>query len=74
MNAEVPEETLVSVVELLGFVADLCAGQQETLNVALCRFTHSYYPSKELGAEAKELADVLAGALGFADAQLEPQR
>ncbi|MGH9093066.1 MAG: hypothetical protein ACRDZR_17065 [Acidimicrobiales bacterium] len=74
MNAHVPEDQLVSAVEMLCFVADLCASQQETLNVALCRFTHSYYPAKDLRAEAKELADDLARALGFADSSLEPKR
>ena len=74
MNAPVPEETLVSTVELLCFIADLCADQQETMNVALCRFTHSYYPAKDLGTEAREVADGLARVLGFTDASLEPAR
>ncbi len=73
MNAHVREETLRSAIELLGFVADLCLGQQETMNVALCRFTHSYYPAKDLAAEARALADGLARPVGFAVFSLEPQ-
>ena len=44
------EEEVVELIELLDFVADLCVGQPEELNVALCRFTLSYYPAAELEA------------------------
>jgi len=72
MNASVPEVEILGVVELLNFVAELCADQPEELNVALCRFTATYYPAHQLRAEAKEMADRLARALGFVDASLEP--
>jgi hypothetical protein len=72
MNASVPEEELLVAVEVLRFVADLCACQPEEMNVALCRFTSNYYPSTELRAEVIEVADRLAQVLGFADASLEP--
>jgi len=72
MNASVPEEELLLAVEVLRFVADLCACQPEELNVALCRFTSNYYPASELWAEATEVADCLARMLGLVDASLEP--
>lgn len=72
MNASGPEEDLLVAVELLRFVADLCAGQPEELNVALCRFTASFYPSTWLRAEVLEVADRLAQVLGFVGSSLEP--
>ena len=72
MNAQVPEEDLLVAVELLRFVADLCACQPEEIDVALCRFTSSYWPATELRAEAIEVADRLAQVMGFVDASLEP--
>lgn len=72
MNAQVPEEDLLVVVELLRFVADLCAGQPEELNVALCRFTHTYHPAHHFAAEVTDIGDRLAKVLGFADLSLEP--
>lgn len=71
MNAQVPEEELLGAVELLRFVADLCAAQPEELNVALCRFTRTYYPAQQLLAEVVEVGDRLAQTLGFADLSLE---
>lgn len=73
MTATVCEETLHSAAELLGFVADLCLGQQETMNVALCRFTHSYFPATDLAGKARALGDGLARALGDADVSPEAQ-
>lgn len=56
MNASVPEEELLVAVEVLRFVADLCACQPEEMNLALCRFTSNYYPAAELRSEALEVA------------------
>jgi hypothetical protein len=72
MNAQVPEEELLVAVDVLRFVADLCACQPEEMNVALCRFTSNYYPATHLRAEAIEVADRLAQAMGFLDASMEP--
>lgn len=72
MNAQITEEDLLVAVEVLRFVAELCAGQEEELNVALCRHTNTYYPAHHLAAEVKEIGDRLAQALGFADLSLEP--
>jgi len=72
MNASVPEEELLVAVEVLRFVADLCACQPEEMNLALCRATSNYYPATHLRAEALEGADGLAQVLGFVDASLEP--
>jgi len=47
------------LIELLDFCGDLCVGQPEELNVALCRFTLSYYPAAELEAAARRAADRL---------------
>jgi hypothetical protein len=77
MSAPLPEvERLAAVdllvaMELLRFVADLCAGQPEELNVALCRFTSCYYPSTDLAAEALGAADRLARLLGYAGSSPE---
>lgn len=71
VTVSLPEEDLLGVVELLNFVADLCANQPEELNVALCRFTATYYPAQRLREEILETADRLAQALGFANASLE---
>lgn len=72
MKAHIAEEHLLDAVELLRFVADLCACQPEELTVALCNFNATYYPAKQLRAEVIEAADRLAQALGFADSTLEP--
>jgi hypothetical protein len=72
MNAKVDEEDLLRAVELLRFVADLCRAEPEELNVALCRFTNTYYPAHHLLDEVVEVGDGLAQALGFADLSLEP--
>jgi len=72
MNTPVPEEDLLLAVEVLRFVAELCAGQPQEMGVALCRFTSSYYPATALRAEVIEVADQLARVLGFVDASLEP--
>ncbi len=68
------EAQVLCAVEALRFVADLCHAQPEELNVALCRFTHSYYPAHHLEAEVIDIADDLARRLGFADSTLEPAR
>jgi hypothetical protein len=65
------EEDLVGLIEMLSFVADLCHGQPDELNVALCRHTHAYYPAAELAADMRIAADRLAQALGFANANFE---
>ncbi len=57
------EEEVVELIELLDFVADLCVGQPEELNVALCRFTLSYSPAAELEAAARRAADRLRCAV-----------
>jgi hypothetical protein len=72
MNVSVPEQEVLAAVELLTFIADLCADRPEELNVALCRFTATYFPATDLRAEVKEMADGLARVLGFSDASLEP--
>jgi hypothetical protein len=59
MKAFLEEEDVVELIELLDFVADLCVGQPEELNVALCRFTLSYYPAAELETAARRAADRL---------------
>lgn len=71
MNAQVPETELLGAIELLRFIADLCVAQPEELNVALCRFTHTYHPATQLLAEVIEIGDRLAQTLGFADLSLQ---
>ena len=73
MTVALPEETVLGLIELLVFVADLCADQHEALNKAIYRFTaSSSYAAGELNSDATDIADLLAQALGFADASLEP--
>jgi len=71
MRVSIEEEEIYRLVELLDFVADLCACQQEDLNVALCRFTASYYPARRLQADVMEVAEALRRAMGPEDSSLE---
>ena len=71
MTVSLLEEDVVAVIEMLTFVAELCDGQPEELNVALCRHTHTYYPAAELAAGLRIAADRLAQGLGFANADFE---
>lgn len=70
MKVSVEQQEIYGLVELLNFVADLCACQQEDLNVALCRFTAGYYPAKWLRDDVTEVADRLARAIGFKDSSM----
>ncbi len=64
----VAEEDLVSVIELLSFVINLIGEQPELIDTAMYYFTYTrMYASDDLAAEATELANRLARALGFAD-------
>jgi hypothetical protein len=74
MNVAVPEEELVTIVDLLAFVANLCNAEEPLISTAMARFTGTeVYGAVELRLEAKEWADFLAQILGFADASLEPR-
>jgi hypothetical protein len=74
MNVTVCTGEALEIIELLGFVADLCCDQDETLDKALYRFVgSSAYAARELRGDATSLADRLARALGFADSTLEPR-
>lgn len=67
-HVEVPEEDLASVIELLSFVINLCAAQNDAINKAIYYFTRSSsYAADELADDASNLAGRLARALGFAD-------
>lgn len=74
MNASVPQDEIYGLVELLSFIADLCASQPEQLNVALCRHTATYYPAHHLCDEILEVADRFAQTIGFSDAAMERDR
>lgn len=74
MNASVPQDGIYNLVELLGFIAEVCAKHPEELNVALCRHTGTYYPANHLRAEILEVADRFAQTTGFADAAMEADR
>jgi hypothetical protein len=72
MNVAIPDDELVGIVELFGFIAQLCDEQDELISMALARFTGiDVYRAAELGLEASHWADFLARTLGFADATLE---
>jgi len=72
MNAGISQAQIRKAVETLRFVVDLSNAQPEELNVALCRFAGTFYPSSWFAADVLEVADELARALGFADSSLEP--
>lgn len=72
MNVAIPDDELIGIVELLGFVAQLCHEQEPLVSAALACFTGiDTYGATELGVEASHWADFLARTLGFADASLE---
>ena len=74
MNASVPEEELVGIIEMLSFVSALCGEQAPTINEAICRFcTTAAYPADELASDLWAAADLLARAMGFANAAMEFQ-
>jgi len=74
MNVTVCASEVLLAIELLGFVADLCCDQDETLEAALYRFVgSSAYAAGELRDDASGLADRLARALGLVDSTLEPR-
>ena len=62
------------MIELLGFITDLCNNQPGLLTEALSRFTGVRYPAVDLRDDVIACADYLAQALGFADATMEPAR
>jgi hypothetical protein len=60
------------LVELLTFVADLCASDASSVDQALGHFLGAGgYGSSDLRGDVIRLADLLANALGFADSQME---
>jgi hypothetical protein len=72
MNPGVHQDQVLEAIEALRFVAERCTVQPEELDVALGRFTATYYPAHHLSAEVMDVADQLARSLGFADSTLEP--
>lgn len=73
MNIAIPDDELVSLVELLAFIAQLCNTEGTLVSSALARFCGvDAYGAAELHVEAAHWADSLARLLGFADASLEP--
>lgn len=72
MNAAVPAEELVAVVELLGFVAQLCERQPHLVTAACTDLVGiRSLTAAELAAELIDSADRLARAMGFGDHTLE---
>ena len=67
-HVEVPEEAVAKLIELLSFVINLCASQNDAINKAIYYFTRtSSYAADELADDATDLANHLARLLGFAD-------
>jgi hypothetical protein len=74
MNTCVPEEELVGIVEMLTFVSALCAEEETTINQAIYRFCGTAaYQADELASDLWAAADLLARAMGFANAAMEFQ-
>lgn len=60
------------VVELLTFVADVCASDASSIDRVLGHFLGvGGYGSSDLRTDVVRLADLLANALGYADSQME---
>ena len=74
MNVALPEEEILGVVELLGFITDLCNNQPRLMTCALSRFIGVHYDAADWRDDVITCADYLARALGFADATLEAAR
>jgi hypothetical protein len=73
MNAAIPDEELVGVVELLGFLAELCADQHELLTAAYANLVGvGFVDAADPRVEIIDYADLLAQAMGFRDHTLEP--
>jgi hypothetical protein len=73
MNVAIPDDELVGVIELLGFVADLAHCEAPLVSSALARFVaHTGWDAAQLGSEALCYADRLAQAMGFPDADMDP--
>jgi hypothetical protein len=74
MNASVPEEELVGIVEMLTFVSALCGDQEATINGAIFGFcATTAYRADDLASDLWAAADLLARAMGFANAAMESQ-
>jgi hypothetical protein len=73
MNVAFSDIDIVGVIELLGFVADLCRAEGPAISEALERFVGTdIYGAMELRIELLNVGDSLARALGFAGVSLEP--
>jgi hypothetical protein len=74
-NAAVPEDELVGVVELLGFLAELCQDQHELLTAAYANLVGvPFVDAADLRAEIIDCADMLAQTMGFLDHTLDDHR
>ena len=62
----------IELVELLGFVADLCASAPGPMNRALAGFVGPGYDAKDLAQDVISLAGRLPFTVGFDDPSLEP--
>ncbi len=65
--AGIPDEEALELVELLCFVAELCAAQHRVVSDALSHFVGVDYDATQLGDDAARLAGVVARALGCAE-------
>lgn len=63
---------VIELVEMLGFVADLCASAPGPMNRALAGFVGPGYDAHDLAQDAIRLAGGLPFDVAFDDASLEP--
>lgn len=69
LAAPMSSDEILAVVDLLVFVAELCAAQADHLDAALRRHTASCgYDAATLGFDAAMMADRLAGSLAYDNA------
>ncbi|HKN49644.1 MAG TPA: hypothetical protein VJ010_05405 [Actinomycetota bacterium] len=67
-----PDDELLALVELLGFVAELCQEEAQLITSALDRFVGTGYDASDLAEDVGQMADRLARSMGFRDASMEP--
>ncbi|HZU72221.1 MAG TPA: hypothetical protein VE990_05555 [Acidimicrobiales bacterium] len=76
MKVAVDDVGLVGIVECLAFLAELCAPQEDALSAVLGEFSQvaCSYGAADLRADLLGYADLLARALGFPDADMDPTK
>jgi len=67
------DDDALELVELLGFVADVCRVEHDIMSAALARFVGVGYDARRLAHDATRLARVVAATIGL-EPSMEPVR